>query len=42
VSVALAVTLMMYLLRRLIARIALRESDQTAATDQDKNDSIMP
>lgn len=42
VSVALAATLLMYLLRRLIARIALRRSGQSTATDQNGNNSIKP
>lgn len=42
VGVALTVTLLMHLLRRLIARSASRKSGQTAATDQDRNDSITP
>ena len=42
VGVALVVTLLMYLLRRLVTRIALRKSRQPAATDQGKDDSITP
>lgn len=42
VGVALAVTLMMYLLRRLIARITLRKSGPPSATDQDSGESIRP
>ena len=42
VGVALSVTLLMYLLRRLFTRIALRRARQTAVTDQGKDDSIMP
>ena len=42
VSVALGVTLLMYLLRRLIARITLRRSGRNTATDQGNNDSITP
>ncbi|MAL36289.1 MAG: hypothetical protein CMK95_09660, partial [Pseudomonas sp.] len=42
VGVALVVTLLMYLLRRLVTRIALRKSRQPAATDQGRDDSITP